>query len=256
MTRPFSRTRPARAMLAAAVLASSVLALSVPVRAAEFTAAQRAEIVDILREALRKDPSILRDAIDAMRTDEARAQAEGTRAAIAAVRADLIGPADPVLGNPKGDVTIVEFFDVRCGYCRKMHPAMTELLRTDPNVRLVLKDLPILGPASVLGSKALLAAQGQGGYAKLYEALMSQAAAPTRESVHADAKRLGMDADRLLREMDSPAIAARIEANLALATKLGVQGTPALVVGDTLIPGAIDLADLQQTVQQARSAHR
>jgi protein-disulfide isomerase len=243
-------------LLAAALVLLAGMAAAPAARAAEFSLAQRAEIVEILRDALRKDPSILRDAIEAMRTDETRAQAEGARAAIAAVRGELITAADPVLGNPKGDVTVVEFFDVRCGYCRKMHPAMTELLRTDPNVRLVLKDLPILGAASVMGSKALLAAQAQGGYAKLYEVLMAQAAAPTRDSLRADAQRLGLDADRLLREMDSPAIAARIEANLALATKLGVQGTPALVVGDVLIPGAIDLADLQQTVQQARAAGR
>ena len=245
-----------RLLFACALLALTSIVARPAAKAAEFTQAQRAEVVEILRDALRKDPSILRDAIEAMRADETRAQAEGARAAIAAVRGELINAADPVLGNPKGDVTVVEFFDVRCGYCRKMHPAMTELLRTDPNVRLVLKDLPILGAASVMGSKALLAAQAQGGYAKLYEVLMAQAAAPTRDSLHADAQRLGLDADRLLREMDSPAIAARIEANLALATKLGVQGTPALVVGDVLIPGAIDLADLQQTVQQARAAGR
>jgi protein-disulfide isomerase len=245
-----------RLLFACALLALTAIVARPAAKAAEFTPAQRAEVVEILRDALRKDPSILRDAIEAMRADETRAQAEGARTAIAAVRGELINAADPVLGNPKGDVTVVEFFDVRCGYCRKMHPAMTELLRTDPNVRLVLKDLPILGAASVMGSKALLAAQAQGGYAKLYEVLMAQAAAPTRDSLRADAQRLGLDADRLLREMDSPAVAARIEANLALATKLGVQGTPALVVGDVLIPGAIDLADLQQTVQQARAAGR
>jgi len=245
-----------RLLFACALLALTAILARQPAKAVEFTPAQRAEVVEILRDALRKDPSILRDAIEAMRADETRAQAEGARAAIAAVRGELINTADPVFGNPQGDVTVVEFFDVRCGYCRKLHPAMTELLRTDPNVRLVLKDLPILGAASVLGSKALLAAQAQGGYAKLYETLMTQAAAPTRESLRTDAQRLGLDADRLLRDMDSPAIAARIEANLALATKLGVQGTPAMVIGDVLIPGAIELADLQQTVQQARAARR
>ena len=152
--------------------------------------------------------------------------------------------------------SVVEFFDVRCGYCRKLQPAMAELLRSDPNVRLVLKDLPILGPASVLGSKALIAAQSQGGYAKLRDLLMTQAAPPTVESIRADAQRLGLDADRLLREMDSPAVAKRIEANLALAARLGIQGTPAMVVGDVLIPGAVDVAELQQSVQQARATRR
>ena len=225
-------------------------------QAADFTPAQRAEIVTILREAMRQDPSILRDAIEAMRADESRQQVEGARAAIAAVRGQLIDPADHVLGNAKGDVTVVEFFDIRCGYCRKLQPAMAELLRRDPNIRLVLKDLPILGPPSMLGARALMAAQAQGGYAKLRELLMSQATPPSRETLRADAQRLGMDAERLLREMDSAAITTRLDANLALAARLGIQGTPAMVIGDTLIPGAVEVADLQQAVQQARAAGR
>ena len=132
--------------------------LSLPARAAEFTPAQRAEIVQILRDALKQDPSILRDAVTAMQTDEGDRQ----RAALAAAKDTLVDPADPVGGNPKGDVTIVEFFDTRCPYCRKLEPTMADLLARDHGVRLVYKDLPILGPASVLGSKALLAAQSRG----------------------------------------------------------------------------------------------
>ena len=138
-------------------------------QADEFTPAQRAEIVQILRDALKRDPSILRDAIAALQADEGDQQ----RAKIAALGNKLISPADPVAGNPQGDVTIVEFFDTRCPYCRKLEPAMAELLARDHGVRLVYKDLPILGPASLLGSKALLAAQMQGGYEKLRSAIMS-----------------------------------------------------------------------------------
>ena len=118
--------------------------------------------MQILRDALKQDPSILRDAVTAMQDDEGDRQ----RAALAAAKDSLIDPADPVGGNPKGDVTIVEFFDTRCPYCRKLEPTMADLLARDHGVRLVYKDLPILGPASVLGSKALLAAQKQGGYEK------------------------------------------------------------------------------------------
>lgn len=246
---------PAR-LLAIGLITMTWLVSATAGLAAEFTAAQRAEIVTVLRDALRKDPSILRDAIEAMRADESRQQAESARAAIAATRGELTNPADYVAGNPRGDVTVVEFFDIRCGYCRKLQPAMAELLRSDPNVRLVLKDLPILGPASVLGAKALLAAQIQGGYGKLRDVLMTQGAPPTRDSIRSDAQRLGLDADRLLKDMDSPAVAARIDANLALAARLGIQGTPAMVIGDVLIPGAVEVADLQQSVQQARAARR
>ena len=137
----------------------TVCLLGLPVRANEFTPAQRAEIVQILRDALKQDPSILRDAVGAMQADEGEQQ----RAALAAAKDRLIDPADPVGGNPNGDVTIVEFFDTRCPYCRKLEPSMAELLASDHGVRLVYKDLPILGPPSELGSKALLAAQRQGG---------------------------------------------------------------------------------------------
>jgi len=227
-----------------------------PALAAEFTPAQRAEIVEILREALRKDPSILRQAVEAMQADEARSQEEAARAALTAERARLIDPADPVGGNPKGDVTIVEYFDVRCGYCRRLQPTMAELLKSDRNVRLVFKDLPILGPGSVVGAKALLASQSQGGYEKLRDVLMKSAAEPTRETIRADAQKLGLDAERLLKDMESPAIQARINANLAQAQRLGIRGTPAMVIGDTLIPGAVDISELRQAVAQARSATR
>src|ERR1700679_1331245 len=135
--------------------------------AAEFTPAQRAEIVAIVRDALKQDPSILRDAITALQADDDAQQSVAAHAPITQLHDALITPADPVAGNPHGDVTIVEFFDTRCPYCRRMEPTMQKFLAQDHSVKLVYKDLPILGPASTLGSKALLAAQQQGGYEKL-----------------------------------------------------------------------------------------
>jgi protein-disulfide isomerase len=224
--------------------------LGIPAWAGEFTPAQRAEIVQILRDALKQDPSILRDAVTAMQTDEGDRQ----RAALVAAKDTLIDPADPVGGNPKGDVTIVEFFDTRCPYCRKLEPTMADLLARDRGVRLVYKDLPILGPASVLGSKALLAAQKQGGYEKLREAIMAAPPQTTKAMIQDAAQRLGLDWKRLDRDMDDPAIQARIDTNLKLARSVGIEGTPALVIGGELIPGAIDLPELRKVVATARGA--
>ena len=229
-------------------LAASLFSLSA--WAAEFTPAQRAEIVQILRDALKQDPSILRDAVAAMQADEGDHQ----RAALAAVKDTLVDPADPVGGNPKGDVTIVEFFDTRCPYCRKLEPTMADLLSRDHGVRLVYKDLPILGPASVLGSKALLAAQKQGGYEKLRAAIMAAPPQTTEAIIQEAAQRLGLDWKRLRHDMDDPAIQARIDTNLKLARSVGIEGTPALVIGGDLIPGAFDLADLRKAVTTARGA--
>ena len=242
-----------RILRLAALFAAVCLPL-IPVHAAEFTPAQRAEIVQILRDALKQDPSILRDAVGALQADEGDRQQAASRAAIAAVRDTLIDPADPVAGNPTGDVTIVEFFDTRCPYCRKLEPAMDELLAGDHGVRLVYKDLPILGPASVLGSKALLAAQQQGGYEKLRAAIMAAPPDTSKPIIQAATQQLGLDWKRLEHDMDDPAIAARIQANLKLAHAIGIEGTPALVIGGEMIPGAVDLAQLQKSVATVRGA--
>jgi protein-disulfide isomerase len=225
-----------------------------PVHAAEFTPAQRSEIVQILRDALRQDPSILRDAVGALQADDGIRQHESSRAAIAAARDSLVDPADPIGGNPKGDVTIVEFFDTRCPYCRKLEPAMAQLLERDHGVRLVYKDMPILGPPSVLGSKALLAAHRQGGYERLRTAIMNAPSETTKAIIQDAALRAGFDWKRLERDMDDPAIQTRIDANLKLARALGIEGTPALVIGGELIPGAVELPDLMKTVASARGA--
>lgn len=219
-----------------------------PARADQFTPAQRAEIVQIMRDALKKDPSILRDAVTAMRDEDSQQQ----RAKIASLGSKLAAPDDPVGGNPNGDVTIVEFFDTRCPYCRKMEPTMAQLLARDHGVRLVYKDLPILGPASVLGSKALLAAQKQGGYEKLRAAIMSAPPQTTKAMIKDAAVKLGLDWPRLEHDMDDPAIASRLDGNVQLARSIGVDGTPALVIGGDLLPGAMELSDLQDAVAGAR----
>jgi len=185
---------------------------------------------------------------------EASRQAANSSAAITAQHAALSNPADPSVGNPKGDVTIVEFFDTRCPYCRHLDPTMTQFLGHDPGVKLVFKDLPILGPASLLGSKALLAAQRQGGYAKLRAAIMQAPPDTTIDIIRTLALAAGLDWPRLQHDMDDPAIQQRLDANLQLAHVLGIEGTPALVIGNEMIPGAVDVADLQKAVADARTA--
>lgn len=220
--------------------------------AAEFTPAQRAEIVAIVRDALKKDPSILRDAVVALQAEDGEKSQEASRAAITQYRGELVTPADPVAGDPHGDVTLVEFFDTRCPYCRRMEPAMSQFLAQDRKVRLVYKDLPILGPASLMGSKALLAAQKQGAYLPMRDAVMKLPPDTTMAQLETTARNLGLDWPRMQRDMNDPAIQARLDQNIALAHKLGIQGTPALIIGNDLIPGAVDLTDLKKLVADAR----
>jgi len=233
------------ALSTAGPLAGPVLAADPPA----LTPAQRADVVAILRDTLRTDPGILRDALAALQADDDRRH-DTAQADVLQLLAD---PADPVAGNPAAAVTLVEFYDTRCPYCRRMMGVTEELLRTDPGVRIVFKDLPILGPASQLESRALLAAQRQGGYLRLQAAVMRTSAPSTRASLQAEAERQGLDSAALLRDMDDPAIKARLDANIALAQQIGLQGTPAMVIGTRLIPGAVALDDLRAAVAEARA---
>ena len=155
------------------LIAFALLTLAArPAAADSFTPSQRDEIVRIVRDALKSDPSILREALTGLQADEAHRQDTATSDVLGTLGGKLVDPADPVAGNPAAPVTIVEFYDPRCPYCKSMMPTLAALLHDDPNVRLVYKDWPILGPVSQLESRALLAAQRQGGYFKLQAALM------------------------------------------------------------------------------------
>jgi protein-disulfide isomerase len=160
---------------------------------------------------------------------------------------------DPAIGNPDGDVTLVEFFDYRCGYCRAMVDSINELVASDPDVRVVMKEFPILGPESLLAAKAALAADRQGAYAAMHFALMAEdridEAAIRRLAAAND-----LDVDRLMADMESEPVRAHIQDNIRLAQSLGISGTPSFVVGETLLPGAVPLAALNEHIGAERSA--
>ncbi len=214
---------------------------------------QREEVLTILRNALREDPSILRDALGALEQAETREREAAQAAALREARPALFEDATlPSRGNPQARLAIAEFFDARCGYCKQLHPVMEALLAADRDIRVVMVDLPILGPNSVLASRAMLAAARQDRYAALQDALLRLREEPTEPVLRREAERLRLDWPRLRRDMDDAAITRRIQANLVLAERLGIQGTPALVVGEALVPGAVDLPALQALVARAR----
>jgi len=243
----------ARFLLAGAALIA--VAQAQIVAAAEFTPQQRNAIVEILREALKSDPSILREAVEALQSDQSERQADAARAAIAANHDALYGQSDPAGGSAQADITIVEFLDPRCGYCRQAAPGLAMLRRNDPGIRLIYKDMPILGPASVLASRALLAADRQGGYERLLGAVLGGPPDITEDSLRTQAQQQGLDWPRLQKDMADPAIQQRLEANVQLAKTLGIEGTPAFVVGDRLVAGS-DMAELQGAIAAVRSARK
>ena len=160
---------------------------------------------------------------------------------------------DPVLGNPNGDVTLVEFFDYKCSYCKIIHPAVLDLLKEDVNLRYVAKEFPILGPISTFAAQAALAAQKQGQYAVFSTALMS-AKSLNKETVFSIAARAGLDADRLRADMATfkDEINQTLDINFALAKALKIKGTPAFIAGDILVPGAPNPSDLKRLIALAR----
>jgi protein-disulfide isomerase len=248
-----------RAWLVQLSAAAVVAGLAVPLmsRAADdkssFTPAQKQEIQKLVRDYLVEHPEVLNEAINALQAKEDRAKEEKQSAAVKGHKKDLFDQTDgTVIGNPKGDVTLVEFFDYNCGYCKSMFPAMMEALKEDGKVRLVLKEFPILGPSSVTASRAALASRKQGKYNEFHLAMLGHKGSLTDDAVFVIAKDTGLDVDKLKKDMDDPAVAAIINKNRQLAQDLDIEGTPALIVGDTLVPGAVPKARLVDLLKQAR----
>jgi len=244
-----------RGMCAALGLAFALLlALPVAVVAEEASdATRRQEIEAIVREYLRTHPEVVAEALQEFERREQEAQRQRATEAIRSHLTELTqDPGNPVGGNPKGQVTIVEFFDYQCGYCKREVAELTKLLQGDPDIRVVYKDLPILGPASVFAARAALASQKQGKHEALHAALMATNERLTEEGVLRLATQVGLDTGRLEKDMADPSVAKTLDRNFELQRALNIQGTPALVVGTELIPGAADFESLKALVGRAR----
>lgn len=215
----------------------------------------RAAVAQIVREVLVSQPDILADAARAWQGRQQRSVDDHVAQVIAA-RADELfrDPESPVAGNPQGDVTIVEFFDYRCTWCRKAHPDLARLLAEDPQLRLVAKELPILGPESIHAARAALAARAQGRWIALWNALMTAPGPLDQDRVLSIAASAGLDVAALVAEIDrhGPAIDAVIARNMALAKALGIHGTPGFVIGGRVLRGAAGYDALKQAVADER----
>ena len=175
-------------------------------------------------------------------------------AVVIATRHDEIynDPDTPVGGNPAGDVTIVEFFDYNCPYCRKVAGVLGELERTDANLRFVYKEFPILGPDSDFAARAALAAHRQGKYLEFHKALMTSRFVANQTTVRQIAETAGLDVERLKADMADPTLASIVARNLALAMALRIHATPSFVIADQVYAGGGELADFQRVIDAAR----
>lgn len=239
--------------LIAALALLFVQAGPAPAMAQEFSSTQKQEIELILRDYLLEHPEVLRDALTILQERESAAEQDLQRMAVTDRLDDLQNsPGSPAMGNLDGDVTLVEFFDYQCGYCKSISGHVFDVVEADANVKVVLKEIPILGPASTTAARAALAARQQGKYLELHRALMSHRGQLSDQAIFDIAADEGLDLDQLRTDMDSKEVAAEINANLELAQAIGVRGTPAFVVGDTVVPGAVPLDMLMELVSDAR----
>ena len=214
-----------------------------------------ARIKELVLEAIRQNPEIVMEAVAILEQRQAGAQADAQALALETQR-DLIehDPNAPVLGNPDGDVTVVEFFDYNCPYCRRVKPEVRALIDADPNIRLVYREWPILGEGSVFAAKAALAARKQGKYEAFHWAMMGNEGRAEEASVLRVAEEVGLDIDQLRADMADPDVADHIATSMQLTQALGFNGTPSFVIGDALVPGFVETDKLAKLVAAAREA--
>jgi protein-disulfide isomerase len=237
-----------------AALLAAVLAFSLPAAASDsFTDAQKKEIGEVVRDYLLKNPEILLEVSQELDRRQKEAEASQRGQALAE-NADALfrHPGDFVAGNPKGDVTLVEFFDYNCGWCKKGFPEVLSLIEKDKNLRVVMKEFPIFGGDSDYAAQAALAANKQGKYWELHTALLGHEGKVTKEIVDETAKAHGLDMDKLKADMESPEVLKILADNRALAQALAINGTPAFIIDDQITPGYLPAGDLLASIEEVR----
>ncbi len=240
-----------RFYLAALILLS--FAATSPVHAEDPPPAEVAKIQKIVSEYLRQHPEVIVDALQEYQHRQETQKVDATRQTIAALKDELLNdPTSPVTGSPKGDVTIVEFFDYRCPYCKAVAPDLAKAVAADGKVRLIYKEFPILGPASLAAAKAALAAVRQGKYLAFHDKLFAFKGNLDEAAIYAMAGELGLNVAKLKVDMEKPEVKDIVDRSYRLADKLNIQGTPAFVIGSELLPGAASFEDLMAAVKRAR----
>jgi protein-disulfide isomerase len=235
-----------------AVLFSGSVAM--PAFAESFTKAQKGEMESLVHDYLMEHPEILQEMANKLEAKQKAAETEARMTNLKSHAPELFhDAADAVIGNPKGDVTLVEFMDYNCGWCKKSVKEVQALVAKDKNVRVVLKEFPIFGEGSEYAAKAALAAVKQGKYWQLHQAMFASETKITPEIVDQIATEQGLDVAKMKADMQDPAIAANIQKTQILAQTLLFTGTPAFVVDDQVSPGYVPIDTLQGMLGTVRA---
>ena len=221
-----------------------------------FSDAQRAEIENIIKDYLgNKHPEVMQQGLQALQQREQENIDAKSKAAVVSAKERIYNdPNSPISGNPKGDVVVVEFYDYQCGYCKMSEDAVDRLLKEDKKVKFIHKDFPILGPVSAEASKAALASVKQGKFQSFHDALMSKKDHLSSDAIYQSAKDVGLDVQKLKKDMEDSSITDILTANLKLGQEIGARGTPMFIVNDDIYPGAMQPDQLKKAVADARIA--
>jgi len=230
---------------------------SAPTQADPLSADQRGEIEAIIKNYITQHPEVVQDALAELDKRQQAAEAEKHRRVVKENNATLFSsPHQVVLGNPQGNVTMVEFFDYNCGYCKRALPDMLGLLKADPNLKFVLKEFPVLGEGSVDAAHVAVAVRMQDStgkkYIEFHQKLLGGRGPVDKMRALAVAKEVGLDMARIERDMSSDEVKTTIDENMKLADALGVNGTPSYVVGNEVVMGAVGLDALREKIDAER----
>jgi len=226
-------------------------------QASEIKPEDKAQFEQMIRDYILEHPEVIMESVTRFQANQKAAAEEMARQNLVSQKDRLINdPTSPVIGNPEGDVTIVEFFDYRCGYCKKVRADVMSLVESDKNIKLVFKEFPILGPESETASRAALAVWNSDPkkYTEFHNELMTVRGALPATRVMEIAGSLGIDLGKMTSGMSSAEVTSAIQGNHNLAQSLNISGTPAFVIGGELVPGAVDLATLKNLIKKARGS--
>ena len=223
----------------------------------EFSSTQTREIENIVKNYLVQHPEVLQEVMEALDKRQKEADADKARTTIKDNKATIFNSNHQVvLGNPQGNVTMVEFFDYNCAFCKRALPDMLDLIKTDPDLKFVLKEFPVLGPGSLEAAHVAVAARMQDPsgkkYMEFHQKLLGARGPADKVRALAVAKDVGFDVARLEKDMNSDEVKTTIEENMKLADVLGVNGTPSYVVGDEVVVGAVGVDELRAKIKNGR----
>lgn len=220
-----------------------------------FNDAEQEEIGDLIHAYLLENPEVIFEAVAVHEKRQQDAQDAAARDALSSMSEMLFNdPLTPLGGNPDGDVSIVEFFDYNCPYCKRSHDTVVGLLEEDGDIRYLFKQFPILGESSVFAARAALAANAQGKYTEMHDALMSEQGRLTEARIIEIAAGLGLDMEQLSEDMDGDDVNSILAANSEAATRLGITGTPAFIIGDEIVRGVVPEETIHEMVANIRGA--